>query len=221
MQLYIDDANVKEITRLCDLYPIDGVTTNPSILARYGTEPKKTLHAIRDVIGKERLLFVQVLSNEAEAIVQEALRILEEMGDNTVIKIPVIPQGVKAIRLLSEAGIATCATAIYTPMQAFLAAKAGASFAAPYVNRIDNLGFDGVGVAEQIQEIFENNAMRTIVLAAAFKNSGQILELCRFGVGACTAAPDVIDGLIRNREIDAAVADFARDYSVVPEENRF
>lgn len=212
MKLLIDDANLAEIKRLYDLYPIDGVTTNPSILAKAGSDPASVLREIRAFIGPDALLFAQALALTAEGMVADAHHILEICGESTVVKIPSIPEGFKAIRMLKAEGIAACGTVVYTPMQAFLATKAGASFVAPYVNRIDNMGYDGVKVVKEIQDILTNNHMDCMVLAASFKNSQQVLELCAYGVGSATAAPAVIDALVKNPAIDAAVKDFLRDF---------
>ena len=212
MKLLIDDANIDEIKRLYELYPIDGVTTNPSILAKAGRDPKTVLQEIRAFIGEDALLFVQALALDAEGMVADAQRILEICGKGTIVKIPSIPEGFKAIRLLKAEGIATCGTVVYTPMQAFLAAKAGASYVAPYVNRIDNMGFDGVKVVKEIQDILVNNHLDCMVLAASFKNSQQVMELCAYGVGSATASPSVIDSLVKNPAIDSAVQDFIHDF---------
>ena len=213
MKLLIDDANIREIRRLYDLYPIDGVTTNPSILAKAGPDPVAVLQEIRAFIGEDALLFAQALALTAEGMVADTHRIIEICGKNTIVKLPSIPEGFKAMKILKEEGIATCGTVVYTPMQAFLAAKAGASFVAPYVNRIDNMGYDGVKVVKEIQDILVNNHMdHCMVLAASFKNSQQVLELCAYGVGSATAAPDVIDSFVKNPAIDKAVQDFIHDF---------
>ena len=140
MKLLIDDADVSKIKALYSYYPVDGVTTNPTILAKSGKKPYEVLKEIREFIGENADLHVQVVSRTAEEMVQEAQVIREKLGANTFIKVPVVKEGVKAIKILSAQGVKITATAIYTPMQAYLAAKAGADFAAPYVNRIDNLG---------------------------------------------------------------------------------
>ena len=212
MKLLIDDANIREIKRLYDLYPIDGVTTNPSILAKAGPNPKAVLQEIRAFIGDDALLFAQALALTAEGMVADAHRIVEMCGQNTIVKLPSIPEGFKAMKALKSEGIKPCGSVVYTPMQAFLAAKAGASFVAPYVNRIDNMGYDGVKVVKEIQDILVNNHMDCMVLAASFKNSQQVLELCAYGVGSATAAPAVIDSFVKNPAIDAAVQDFIRDF---------
>ena len=202
MKLIIDDAHIDLIKKIYEYYPVDGVTTNPSILAKSGRQPFEVLKEIRSFIGEEAELHVQVVAN----------RIVKELGANTYVKVPSIPEGFKAMKALAKENINITATAIYTPMQAYLAAKCGASYAAPYVNRIDNMGFNGIQVAKQIHDIFKNNNLKTEVLAASFKNSQQVLELCEYGIGASTIAPDIIEGLVKNQAITSAVDDFVKDF---------
>ncbi len=212
MKLLIDDANLEKIKKIWDLYPIDGVTTNPSILAKSGRNPYEVLKEIRAFIGDKAELHAQVLSLTAEEMIKEAHKMVEILGKDTYIKVPSIPEGFKAMKALSNEGFNITATAIYTPMQAYLAAKSGADYAAPYINRIDNLGANGVETAKMIQNIFENNGFKTQILAASFKNSNQVQELCAYGVGASTVAPDVIEGLVKNACVDTAVNDFIKDF---------
>ncbi|KSV57464.1 transaldolase family protein [Acetivibrio ethanolgignens] len=215
MKLIIDDAHIELIKGIYDVYPVDGVTTNPSILAKSGRNPYEVLKEIRTFIGQEAELHVQAVSKEAAGMVKEARRIVDELGENTYVKIPSIPEGFKAMKTLEKEGIKITATAIYTPMQAFLAGKCGASYAAPYINRIDNMGYNGIEVAKSIHDIFKNNGLKTQVLAASFKNSQQLLELCAYGIGASTAAPEIIEGLVKNQAITAAVDDFVRDFEAL------
>lgn len=154
----------------------------------------------------------KVVAKDADGMVDDAHRIVKELGANTYVKVPSIPEGFKAMKALAKENINITATAIYTPMQAYLAAKCGASYAAPYVNRIDNMGFNGIQVAKQIHDIFKNNNLKTEVLAASFKNSQQVLELCEYGIGASTIAPDIIEGLVKNQAITSAVDDFVKDF---------
>lgn len=212
MKLIIDDADMERIRQIYKFYPVDGVTTNPSILAKCGRNPYEVLREIRAFIGEEAELHVQAVSRKAEGMLKEAKRIVAELGENTFVKIPSVPEGFRAMKMLQEEGISVTATVVYTPMQAFLAAKSGASYAAPYINRIDNMGYDGVQTAKNIHDIFRNNRLETEVLAASFKNSRQLLELCEYGIGAATAAPDVIEGLAKNQAVTAAVDDFIEDF---------
>lgn len=212
MKLLIDDANFEKIQRLYEFYPIDGVTTNPSILAKSGRNPYEVLTQIRNFIGEDADLHVQVISRKAEDMVVEGRKIAERLGKNTLIKIPTVVEGLKAMKALSAEGYRVTATAIYTPQQAFLAGKAGADYAAPYVNRIDNLGGDGVQTTMRIHDIYENNGMKTQLLAASFKNTQQVLELAEYGIGAATVGPDVIEGLMKNVTVDSAVEAFIADF---------
>ena len=212
MELLIDDANVTAIERIYEYYPVDGVTTNPSILAKSGRPPFEVLKEIRSILGNKLQLHVQAVASDAKGMVEDAHRIVDELPGNTFVKIPSVPEGFKAMKMLQKDGIHTTATAIYTPMQGFLAAKCGASYAAPYINRIDNMGYDGLAVAKAIHDIFQKNELSTKLLAASFKNSQQVLELCKYGIGAATAAPDVIEGFVKNTAIDAAVQAFVDDF---------
>lgn len=212
MKLCIDIADVEKIRHIYEYYPVDGVSTNPSILAKTGRPPYEVLKEIREIIGADGELFVQAVSKDAEGMVREAHRIVKELGETTLVKIPCVPEGYKAMKQLKKEGIRFIGTAIYTAMQGYLAAKAGADYVAPYINRIDNMGFDGVKVAEEIQDIIDGAGFECSLLAASFKNSQQVLELAKYGAGAVTAAPDVIEAFIKNAAIDAAVEQFTSDF---------
>lgn len=220
MKLLIDDANIEAIIKLYDIFPVDGVTTNPSILAANGENPFIILHKIRDFIGTDAQLHVQAVATTAADMIEDAHRIQKELGQNTYIKIPVIAEGLKAIKILKDEGANITATAIYTQMQAYLAAKAGADYAAPYVNRIDNLGADGIKTTRDIQDIFKNNNFSTQILAASFKNSQQVLALCQYGIGASTVAPPVMQGLLKNDCVTIAVRAFVNDFESLCGKNK-
>ena len=212
MKFLIDDADIERIKKIYHFYPVDGVTTNPSILAKCGRPPYEALKDIRAFIGNQAELHVQVVSTTADAMVEEGRKIERTLGNNTFVKIPAVPEGLRAMQILKSEGYRITATAIYTPMQAYLAAKAGADYAAPYVNRIDNLGGDGVTTTKKIQDIYTRNGMTTKILAAGFKNSQQVQELCEYGISCMTISSDVIENLIRNANVTAAVNDFVADF---------
>ena len=220
MKLIIDDAHIDQIKKIYEFYPLDGVTTNPSILAKSGRKPYEVLREIREFIGNEAELHVQAVAKTAEGMIEDAHRIIAELGTNTYVKIPAVPEGFKAMKELNKEGILITATAIYTPLQGFLAGKCGASYAAPYINRIDNMGYNGIQVAKQMHDIFKKNNLKTEVLAASFKNSQQVLELCEYGVGASTVAPEVIEGLVKNQAITAAIEDFVKDFETLAGEGK-
>lgn len=213
MKLCIDDADIRKIERIYDYYPIDGVSTNPSIIARTGRKPYDVLSDIRSLIGSDGELFVQVISQDAQGMTEEARTIVKRLGQTTLVKIPSVPEGFKAMKNLNSMGIRFIGTAIYTPMQGIMAAKCGAEYVAPYVNRIDNMGFDGVKVAMDIQDAIENcSLVHSGLLAASFKNSQQVLELVKYGAKAVTVSPDVFDGFVRNAAIDSAISQFTKDF---------
>lgn len=215
MRLLIDHADIAQIKNILEYYPIDGVTTNPSILAKAGRPPYEVLSEIRSLIGAEGELHAQVISQKAEDMAVEARRIAKTVGGNICVKIPAIPEGFKAMKLLRRDGIKLTATAVYTPMQAYLSAKCGAYCVAPYINRIDNMGYNGIEVAKTIQDIFDNNGFETIILGASFKNSQQVLELASYGVGAATVAPDIISQFVANPAIFSAVDAFVADFEAL------
>ncbi len=215
MKLLIDDANIENIKEIYKYFSIDGVTTNPSILAESGKKPYEALKEIREFIGNDVELHVQVISKDSVGMVAEGKKIVEELGINTFIKIPTTQEGLRAMKTLSKEGYKITATTIYTPMQAYLVAKAGADYAAPYVNRIDNLGANGISAAKQMHDIFKNNNFKTQILAASFKNSQQVLELCDYGIGASTVAPDIIKGLINNPSVTFAVDEFTNVFEKI------
>ena len=212
MKLLIDEASPALIARFADTYPIDGVTTNPSILAKSLSSPIAGLRNIRSIIGCSAELHVQVISKNAAEMEKEANFICKEIGSNTFVKIPATPEGFIAIRNLVKKGFNITATAVYTPMQAYLAAKCGANYVAPYVNRIDNLASDGVETVKTIQDILVSSGLKTQVLAASFKNVRQVQELCRYGIGAATVSKDILSAFANNPCVDEAVDKFVSDF---------
>ena len=191
MKLIVDHADLDQIKEMFEYFPVSGVTTNPTIITRTGKDPYEVLKSIREFIGPDAELHAQVISSDAEGMMAEAKVMRETVGGNFFVKIPTTKEGLKAIKNLKKEGFKVTATAVYTSIQAYLAAEAGADYVAPYLNRIDNLGYDGIQTACDIHDIFENNGYQTKVLAASFKNTQQVLELAKYGVGAATVAPDV------------------------------
>ena len=212
MKILVDHADINAIKKMYEYYPVDGVTTNPSILKKAGKNPYDVLLEIREFIGKDADLHAQVISRKAEDMVTEAHKMLEILGANTFIKVPVVPEGLKAIKILATEDVSVTGTAIYNQMQGFLAGKAGAKYVAPYVNRIDNLGANGIQVAKDIHDMLKKAGLATQVLAASFKNSQQVQELAAYGVEASTVAPDVIEGLIKVDAARCAVDVFISDF---------
>lgn len=219
MKLLIDDANIENIKYLYEYFPVSGVTTNPSILFKNKKDPVETLTQIRKFIGDDEL-HIQVLSDNASDIVKEARLLKEKFGANTFIKIPTNKEGLKAMRLLNNDKTRITATAIYSPTQAFLASLAGADYVAPYVNRIDNLGYDGVETTIKIQNILEKNQTDTKVLAASFKNTNQVLKLAEYGISIATCSYEVFGKFIEDNNVNKAVEDFVNDFKAIDKDRR-
>jgi len=196
LRLYIDSADVKQIAHLVEYFPIAGVTTNPSIIVREKRPYLELLKEIREIIGEERELFVQALGESSEEIVQEARFIQEQLPGVTIVKIPVTEEAIKAVKVLTKEQIPVLGTAIYTPLQALIAAEAGAKYVAPYVNRIDNLSGNGVKVVEDIAKLFSIYNLKTEILAASFKNIQQVLDVCLAGAQTVTLPPDLIAKMV-------------------------
>ena len=215
MKIYIDTANIQAITEIVTKFPVDGVTTNPTLLAREKAHPMEQLKRIKSVIGDDMTLHAQVLSQKAEEMIKEAEYMREKLGKGLFIKIPVTQEGIKAMKELNRRDVHITATAVYTPMQAVIAAKAGAAFVAPYVNRLDMIGAHGVEVALAIHTILGGMNSKAQVLAASFKNVEQILKLAEAGASAVTIAPELIEQLLYHPLTDKAVMDFIEDFESI------
>ncbi|MBZ9690222.1 MULTISPECIES: fructose-6-phosphate aldolase [unclassified Clostridium] len=211
----LDTANLQEIKRAYEFYPMEGVTTNPSIISKEKGDFIKILKNIREIIGNDSMLHAQVLSLKAEDMIEEAKYIAEQVGGNIYIKIPVTPNGIKAIKILSKEGYKITATAIFTAQQALIAAKAGAYFVAPYVNRIDNISGNGVEVVGEIIELLEFNNLNTKVLAASFKNVQQVNDVALRGCQSVTVGSDIMDKLIEHPLTELSVKQFINDWKNV------
>lgn len=211
----LDTANLQEIKRAYEFYPMEGVTTNPSIISKEKEDFIKILKNIREIIGNDSMLHAQVLSLKAEDMIEEAKYIAEQVGGNIYIKIPVTPEGIKAIKILSKEGYKITATAIFTAQQALIAAKAGAKFVAPYVNRIDNISGNGVEVVGEIIKLLEFNNLNTKVLAASFKNVQQVNDVALRGCQSVTVGSDIMDKLIEHPLTELSVKQFINDWENV------
>lgn len=215
MLYLLDTANLDQIKRAFDLYPMSGVTTNPTIISKEKRSFLDILKEIREIIGEDKMLHVQAVSKNADEIVKEAEYITNTIGGNIYIKVPVIPEGIKAMKILKSKGIKITATAIFTADQALMAAVAGADFVAPYVNRIDNISGNGVNVVKEIVELFKIYNLNTKVLAASFKNVQQVHEVALAGGQSVTVNADIMDGLLSHPLTDWSVDQFVSDWEGV------
>ena len=205
MELYLDTANVAEVERLARIFPIAGVTTNPSIVAASKESIWDVLPRLQNAIGEEGTLFAQTMSRDAKGMVEEAKR-LNNAIPGIVVKIPVTAEGLAAIKLLKKAGIVTLGTAVYSASQGLLAALAGAKYVAPYVNRVDAQGGDG------IRMVLEHHAPDSMVLAASFKTPRQALDCLLAGCQAITLPLDVAQQMLNTPAVESAIEKFEQDW---------
>ncbi|AST57206.1 transaldolase [Thermoanaerobacterium thermosaccharolyticum] len=210
--ILLDTANLDEICNAIDLYPIDGVTTNPTILVKEKKDFLKHIKDIRSLIGNERMLHVQVVGTKYQDIIDEAYYLNENIGGNVYIKIPVLPEGIKAMKYLSEKNIKVTATAVFTSQQALIAAKAGAKFVAPYINRIDNISSSGIDVVGEIAKIYKMFSLDTKILAASFKNVDQVKKAFLAGSDSVTISYDILEHMVYHPSTIESVNQFIKDW---------
>ncbi|OCG24488.1 MULTISPECIES: fructose-6-phosphate aldolase [unclassified Gilliamella] len=211
MELYLDTADVTAIKRLAKVLPINGVTTNPSIVAKAGKSIFSLLAELQDVLGADKLLFAQVLSSNAEEMIKEAHQ-LRKAVPSIVTKIPVNAQGLMAIKELTLQGIPTLGTAVYGAGQGFLAALAGAKYIAPYVNRIDAQGGSSKDTVQELQKLLDLHCPQSMVLAASFRTPRQALDCMLAGCQSITLPIDVAELFISDPAVDAAITKFDDDW---------
>ncbi len=214
MELYLDTANVAEVERLARIFPIAGVTTNPSIIAASKESIWEVLPRLQKAIGDEGILFAQTMSRDAQGMVKEAKR-LRDAIPGIVVKIPVTSEGLAAIKMLKKEGITTLGTAVYSAAQGLLAALAGAKYVAPYVNRVDAQGGDGIRTVQELQALLEMHAPESMVLAASFKTPRQALDCLLAGCESITLPLDVAQQMLNTPAVESAIEKFEHDWNAI------
>ena len=215
MLYLLDTADISEIQYCDEYYPLAGVTTNPTIIAKQNGDFWRIVKGIRNVIGEDKMLHVQTTQKTADKIVEEALLLYRELQGNFFAKIPVSEEGLKATKELKKLGIKVTVTTVFTPAQALLAAMAGADFVAPYVNRLDNILGDGIEVVAEIVKQFKHYDTNCQVLAASFKNAEQVHKCASAGCGSVTVSAEILKTIISHPMSEAAVSGFDRDWTLV------
>ncbi len=212
MLFLADSANLDELRKLFAYFPIEGVTTNPSLLSSEGIPLSKILPQLIEFVG-EKMLHVQLISSTAEQMVAEAVKYKSFFGegDNFYAKVPVTEEGYKAMPLLKKKGIKITATAVFSHMQAIVAARAGANYVAPYVSRLDNISSHGIEVVRNIVQSFNDFKMPTKVLAASFKTVDQVHRAVLAGCYAVTVNFEILEKLRSHPLTDMSVESFERD----------
>ncbi|MGY3831365.1 fructose-6-phosphate aldolase [Citrobacter freundii] len=211
MELYLDTSDVDAVKALARIFPLAGVTTNPSIVAAGNQTLEVLLPQLQEAMGGQGRLFAQVMATTAEGMVSDARKLRAIIAD-IVVKVPVTAEGLAAIKLLKEEGIPTLGTAVYGAAQGLLAALAGAEYVAPYVNRVDTQGGDGIQTVTDLQTLLKMHAPHAKVLAASFKTPRQALDCLLAGCESITLPLDVAQQMISSPAVDAAVAKFEQDW---------
>ena len=213
MQYMLDTANLELISQCLDIYPIEGITTNPTILKEEGSVPlRERLLDIRALCGSERSLHVQLLAQDYDGMLVEAETVYNLLGENTYVKIPTTEQGLKAIKTLKRNGRAVTATAIYYLSQALLAVTAGADYVAPYCNRMENNDIDFRHIIEATRSLIDRDAYSSQIVAASFKNVTQVNDALAYGAHAVTVAPSLLRATLASPLIEGAVQAFEADF---------
>lgn len=209
MKFFIDTANIEEIKEANSLGLIDGVTTNPSLVAKEGRDFEELVKEICKIVDGP--VSAEVVSLDAEGMVNEA-RELSKIHENIVVKIPMITEGIKAVRVLSREGIKINVTLVFSPLQALMAAKAGATYVSPFVGRLDDVAHDGMELVDQILQIYENYGFETEVIVASIRNPIHVLESALMGADIATIPFKVINQIARHPLTDVGLEKFLDDW---------
>ena len=214
MKFFIDTANPGEIRKACDMGVVDGVTTNPSLIAKENRDFHSLIQEICGII-EGRPISLEVVSLKSEGMIEEA-RNLAKIGDNVVVKIPITTEGLKAITVLAKEGIKTNTTLVFSPTQALLAAKAGTTYVSPFIGRLDDISQTGMDLIEQIVTIFDNYDFDSEVIVASIRNPIHVLEAALIGADVATIPYKVIEQLVHHPLTDIGIDKFLADWKKVP-----
>lgn len=212
MKLFIDTANVDEIRQANEMGVICGVTTNPSLIAKEGRDFKEVVKEITNIVDGP--ISAEVIGLETEQMVSEALELVK-IHKNIVIKIPMTENGLCAVKILSEKGIKTNVTLVFSATQALMAARAGASYVSPFVGRLDDIGVDGIGLINDIADIFAIHDISTEIIAASIRNEGHVTKAALAGADIATVPYGVIMKMLKHPLTDAGIEKFLKDWEGV------
>jgi transaldolase len=217
MKLFIDTADLQEIKEIASWGILDGVTTNPTLLAKSGRSLQEVIDEIFELVDGP--ISLEVISEKADDMVNEAKSILgkipQKFRRNVAIKIPMTSEGLQAVKILSKEEIQTNVTLIFSANQALLAAKAGASFVSPFIGRLDDNGQEGMQVIEEIMDIFCNYDIKTEVIVASIRHPIHVIEAARLGADIATVPPNVLRKMIKHPLTDAGIKNFLKDWEKV------
>jgi len=213
MKIFLDTANIKEIKEAVSWGTIDGVTTNPTLISKENRPAKDLLREICAIVSGP--VSAEVISLDSVSIIKEA-RELSKLAKNIVVKIPLIKEGLKAVRTLSEEKIKTNVTLCFSPTQAILAAKAGADFISPFIGRLDDISHFGMDLVRDIREIYKNFGFKTQIIVASIRNPLHIVDSARIGADIITVPFYVLEQVTKHPLTDIGIQRFLEDYKKIP-----
>tara|TARA_B100000315_G_scaffold260903_1_gene327111 strand:+ start:17791 stop:18456 length:666 start_codon:yes stop_codon:yes gene_type:complete len=216
MKIFLDTANIEEIKKYNDMGLVDGITTNPSLLAKEGIAPKKQMAEICKIVKGD--ISLEVVSTEYDGMIEEGKR-LREYGEHVVVKCPMTPDGLKACKSLTSGGIPVNVTLCFSPSQAVLAAKAGARYVSPFVGRLDDIGEDGMELIEEIKQIYSHYDFHTQILVASIRNLDHVVKSAKIGADVGTMPPSILGEMLKHPLTDKGLKNFLADWEQFVSEN--
>ena len=213
MKFFIDTANIDEIKEAAAIGILDGVTTNPTLIAREKREPTGLLKEICELVDGP--ISAEVVALDSEGMVTEG-RELAKLHDNITVKIPMTIEGLKAVKILSGEGVKTNITLVFTSAQALLAARAGATFISPFVGRLDDISYPGIELVDEIMAVYSNYGIETEVIVASVRNPIHVIEAAQIGADIATIPLKVIQQLAKHPLTDKGIEQFLKDWEKVP-----
>ena len=209
MKIFLDTANIKSIRHYSEMGMVDGITTNPTLLSKESEDPEEIMKEIVNIV--QGPVSLEVISTEIDQIIEEAY-ILKQYGSNVVIKVPMIPDGLKAVKKLNDEGIDTNVTLVFSASQALLAAKAGASYVSPFIGRLDDISNDGMNLIKDIHQIFKNYDYNTKILVASIRHPIHVIESAKSGADVVTLPPDILGKMFLHPLTDKGLKTFISDW---------
>jgi transaldolase len=216
MKIFLDTANIASIRHYSEMGMVDGITTNPTLLSKESGDPEEIIREIIKIV--QGPVSLEVISTEINQIMEEAY-ILQRYGSNVVIKVPMIPDGLKAVKKLKEEGIETNVTLVFSANQALLAAKAGASYVSPFIGRLDDIGNEGMSLIRDINQIFKNYQYNTKILVASIRHPIHVIEAAKLGADVVTLPPDILGKMFLHPLTDKGLKIFISDWENLKKTN--
>ncbi len=216
MKIFLDTANLASIKLYNDMGLVDGITTNPSLLAKEGGDPQKAMEEIVRIVKGD--VSLEVVSTETSGMLEEGRR-LRKYGNNVVVKCPLTAEGLKACKTLTSEGIPVNVTLCFSVNQAILAAKAGAKYVSPFIGRLDDNGQDGIHLIREIHEVFQNYKFSTQILVASVRHPMHVVEAAKIGADVVTLPPDVLGKMLKHPLTDIGLKNFLADWEKLKKEN--